>query len=323
MGRESATKRRLPEAAVCAFVEKALGRPVAACEERKDGFFNTAYALTLADGGRMVLKIAPPADALVLRDEIRLMDNETTALRVAAAAGLPAPRLVRSFAADCALGCPCFLMTYLEGTSFERMQEGLDGAQVEAVYRQLGALVRTIHAHTGDAYGRLIDRFHSWRDAFAAMAENLARDARDTQALPEAVARAFLDRVRRDEAALEEVRRPALLHRDLWFGNLFIDRASLRVTGLIDWERAQHGDPLLEFVFGFIEGRSAFARGVSAFNEGYGRDGRLSEAEQARITLYTAYFQAILPVEGRMRGYGTEASARKAVGALCATLDMA
>lgn len=318
--RESLTKRRLPEAAVRAFVEDALGKAVMACTELKDGFFNTAFALTLECGQRVVLKVAPPPAVPVLRDEARLMDNEAAALRAAASFGLPAPRLLAAFDAATPLGSPSLLMAFVEGTPFERLQPQLDAVQVATVYLQLGALVRQMHAQTAAAYGRLIEPYATWREAFGVMVQNLVRDAQDTQALPLPLLAALEDRVRRDEAALAEVTTPAFLHRDLWFGNLFVQGDALRLTCLIDWERAQWGDPLLDLVFGFMEGPSAYAAGRGAFDEGYGRDGILSPAEQARTTLYTAYFQAILPVEGRFRGYGSEASAQKALAALKKTL---
>jgi aminoglycoside phosphotransferase (APT) family kinase protein len=41
--------------------------------------------------------------------------------------------------------------------------------------------------------------------------------------------------------ALDEVTRPALIHFDLWPGNIFVDGS--RIVGLIDHERAFWGDP--------------------------------------------------------------------------------
>ena len=45
---------------------------------------------------------------------------------------------------------------------------------------------------------------------------------------------------------LDAVRRPALVHFDLWDGNVLADAGAL--TGLVDGERYLYGDPLVDFV---------------------------------------------------------------------------
>jgi len=48
--------------------------------------------------------------------------------------------------------------------------------------------------------------------------------------------------------ALRDVTEPRLLHWDLWDGNVL--RKEGRVSGIVDFERAIWGDPLMEFYFG-------------------------------------------------------------------------
>ncbi|MEV7182017.1 hypothetical protein [Kitasatospora sp. NPDC093679] len=56
------------------------------------GLYNSARLVELADGRRMVLKAAPPADAPALTHEQGLLGTETLFHRLAAATGAPRPR---------------------------------------------------------------------------------------------------------------------------------------------------------------------------------------------------------------------------------------
>ncbi|MFO7696554.1 MAG: phosphotransferase [Anaerolineae bacterium] len=103
-------------------------------------------------------------------------------------------------------------------------------------------------------------------------------------------------------AILDEVRVPTLLHRDLWYGNIFVDPESLHIVGIIDWERSISGDPLMEFVCALLEGVFA-SQGRLAFYTGYGRSGELAQTERVRVDLYSIYLILLLIVEGYYRGY--------------------
>ena len=52
----------------------------------------------------------------------------------------------------------------------------------------------------------------------------------------------------RHAAVLADVARPALVHTDLWAGNLFVDPGTGALVGVIDPERAFWGDPLADLV---------------------------------------------------------------------------
>ncbi|MGW2815569.1 phosphotransferase family protein [Streptomyces sp. NPDC001415] len=94
----------------------------------------------------------------------------------------------------------------------------------------------------------------------------------------------------RDGYALDEVTEPRLVHFDLWPGNIFAhpgdDTRPVRITGLIDHERAFWGDPAAELVSPAFDGDagpdSDLATGCAP--RGYGGDhlafchGMLAEA---------------------------------------------
>ena len=63
---------------------------------------------------------------------------------------------------------------------------------------------------------------------------------------------------------LDEVSEPALVHWDLWAGNVFVKDG--KITGITDFERALWGDPLMEHYFRMI----TEPKRPEAFLRGYG-----------------------------------------------------
>jgi len=113
--------------------------------------------------------------------------------------------------------------------------------------------------------------------------------------------------LRRHADALDEVRRPALVHFDLWDGNVFVaaeQSGTVQVTGLIDGERAFFGDPLAELVsltlFRELDDEPEILAGYAS--AGHGRL-ELTGPARRRLTLYTIYLYLIMSVEGATRGW--------------------
>jgi aminoglycoside phosphotransferase (APT) family kinase protein len=98
---------------------------------------------------------------------------------------------------------------------------------------------------------------------------------------------------------LDEVQTPQLVHWDLWDGNIFVDGPSGRITGIIDFERALWGDPLMEFQYRTLET-------TPAFRLGYGRSLLESPTAPARRTLYNLYLYLIMIIECSYRAYETD-----------------
>ena len=89
---ESTTKNRKPCPQTEAMVAKAFGDD--AVRELKDGWFNAAYTIRLADGRETILKIAPAPDADVLSYERNIMATEVATMRlVRQNPGIPVPEI--------------------------------------------------------------------------------------------------------------------------------------------------------------------------------------------------------------------------------------
>ena len=167
-----------------------------------------------------------------------------------------------------------------------------------------------MHRVTGTAFGypsgALGPLAPEWRTAFSGMLEAILDDARRFSArLPRAVDE-IAGTLRTAYEALDEVAVPALVHFDLWDGNILVERSarSVRIGGLIDGERMFWGDPLAEFVslalLGDIRKDEAF---LSGYREGSGR-AEFDRPALLRLALYRAYLYLIMLVETVPRAMG-------------------
>lgn len=270
--------------------------------ELTDGFFNSAYAITLADGLPTVLKIAPPPNVRVLRYEHSLMSAEVAALRqVKEQTTVPIPT-VYAYDTTCnLLPSPYFFMSFVPGTPYHLLRSSLPIASQEQIDHTVGQYVRQMNELTGPAFGYGAPdswRESSWRVAFLKMLDNVLTDGEEADVLlprPYAVLRQQLYQL---APALDEVTIPHFVHWDLWDGNIFVDPTTHEVTGLIDFERALWGDPLLEAQFRTWQAGSAVA-------QGYGRPMLTTPAEQQRRLLYNIYLYLIMVIECTYRQYAT------------------
>lgn len=298
----SITKPVLSGADIARLIQDGLGEQavVAGHEEFTDGFFNAAHAVRLADGREVVLKVAPDAGLTMLTYEVDLMHTEIEFFRRAAGAGVPLPRM---WHADPERGV--MVMERLRGVSFEQAKKTMDPAHVLAVRHELGRISAAITAVPGERFGYPRrdgrTRSDSWRESFLQYIEDILADATGSdRPLPRPAAE-IRELVHRHAPLLDEVGTPALVHFDLWDGNVFViaDGGGWRIEGIIDGERAFYGDPIAELVslVSFVPEAEA-----AAVLDGFlGRP--LTPAEQVRLWLYRSYLWLILIAETAVRGY--------------------
>ncbi|MDQ2586689.1 phosphotransferase family protein [Saccharothrix yanglingensis] len=272
-------------------------------EEVTAGTFNTVYRVVTADGRRLVLKIAPPAAVAGMSYEHDLQVTEAAFYRAAARA-LPVPEVVHADFGRDVLPSDWLLMTELPGENWYDSRDRIDATGRAALRERLGELVAGLHRVTGDGFGYPQDGLVAdWPTAFTAMLEAVLADA-DRYAVDPPVS---ADRLRRllaaSREALVEVTTPSLVHFDLWAGNVLVDPAAARVTGVVDGERALWGDPLLD-----MPSLALFARveDDADFLAGYRRAGGALDTAAAttlrRLDLYRCYLYLVMAVEAVPRG---------------------
>ena len=280
--------------------------PVDRVELLTGGMFATTYRATLSDGTRVVVKTAPTDTDRLLRYEHDLLRTEAAVY--ALAAGRPdllMPRVLLTDLSRTVLPSDVLVVSHLDGVPLVDAGE-LEPAVTDRVQRELGAFMARLHTVHGERFGypNLDTGLHAatWTVAFESMVEALLDDAsRWGTPLPSDEIRTALVRHR---PALDDVRVPALVHTDLWAGNLFVDPPTGALLGVIDTERSVWGDPLLELV-----GADQLGRGPAPapLLDGYAAAGgtfELSTASGAtRLELYRLYMSLVLLVEIAPRGY--------------------
>lgn len=268
-----------------------------AVDEIGGGTFNTTYRI-VADGRRLVLKIAPP-EVAGLSYERDLLSTEAEFHRAAAYA-LPVPEVVHADSSKSLVPSDWLLMTERPGVNWFEHAEQL--APHRGVLRlQLGAAVARLHRVTGKAFGYPQgDPAPDWPSAFTSMVKAVLDDAvAHGVELPVSAdrVRAVLDAAQEE---LADVREPVLVHFDLWPGNVLVD--DFRITGIVDGERSFWGDPLADMpslaLFGLVEDDADFLAGY----RGAGGQLDLTESTRVRLDLYRAYLYLIMTVEATPRG---------------------
>lgn len=301
----STSKRIVDVATARRIVAAAFGSDAAirSYRELRDGYFNAAYQIDLHDGRRSVLKVAPPPDVTVLRYERGIMGSEVQVLRlVAEQTSVPAPEVYYYDQRHTLLDSDYYLMAFVPGEAYHKLREQYNEEQRTSIDAAIGAYLAQINRLQGTYFGYMAlpgQRFSTWRQAFLGMFDDLLADGRDRQvALPvdDAALRRAVEAV---APVLDEVQTPQLVHWDLWDGNIFVDPPSGRITGIIDFERALWGDPLMEFQYRTLEV-------APAFRLGYGRSLLDSPTAVARRTLYNLYLYLIMIIECAYRAYETD-----------------
>ncbi|MGW5349660.1 phosphotransferase family protein [Streptomyces sp. NPDC004031] len=287
---------------------------VASRERIPGGSYNALFSVGLTGGDRLVLKVPPPEGTPRLRYEAELLCGEALFYERAAAAGVSAPRVVHSEWREGTGAAPFLVMTHSPGVPWNEVAEAMAPEEHERLLTELGGLVGRLHTvRGGDGFGypaqRVAPFAAGWPEAFAAMTDALLTDAEEYGPWlprPAAQIRAVLAG---GAPALAEVTRPALVHFDLWSGNVLLDGepGKRTVGGLIDGERMFWGDPLADFpslslFFGHLEDDPAFLAGYGAAG------GRTSfdAAARVRLALYRCYLYLIMLIEVVPRGTAGE-----------------
>jgi aminoglycoside phosphotransferase (APT) family kinase protein len=271
----------------------------AGLRELKDGWFNAAYDVGLADGREVILKIAPPPAAAVMTYERDLMATEVATMRlVRSDPAIPVPAVLFHDDSRTLCDAPYFFMDKLRGDNLDLVRQALPPEQLPGIDRQIGAIVRAINGFRGEWFGMPGHpglRGATWREAFGRIVESVLEDAARRDVVfprPADTIRALLQH---HAATLDEVREPCLVHWDGWDANFFV--AGGRVTGVIDFERALWAEPLMEAQF-----RHLSWTGVTDGMRGYGRS-EFSDAELVRNRLYTLHLALVMNTECYYRHY--------------------
>ncbi|MCF4123175.1 aminoglycoside phosphotransferase family protein [Antribacter sp. KLBMP9083] len=334
----SPTQQQLRPDQVAGLVLAATGVDVIRSAELGGGGFAAVWRVDLAEpvdvldlpdgpagvgsATTLVLKAGPPSGTPLLTYEAGMIPAEAEYLRLVAvgAPAVPVPRVVRQGRGGGVEG-DWVLTTFLPGTPLPDLPAGVGGR----VRHDVGAALHAVHEITGDRFGYDGPRPHgtTWRAAFTAILASLMDDA-GRWALPPAhlPARRVEAALDRHGAVLDEATRPALLHFDLWDGNVLASPARSgdaagehRMTGLVDGERYLFGDPLVDLVspalFRRIEDEPEHPV-LAGYAEASGAPLVLDDGARTRLALYRVWLHVLMTVEMPSRGMtGPDADRRR------------
>lgn len=274
------------------------------------GTFNAAYRIRLTDGTGLVLKVAPPPDVPTLTYEHGLLAAEELFYTRAAETGtVPVPRWVRADLSREILPADYLLMSECAGTNWSNHRDQIEEDDRNRLRRELGRMTAALHQVHGPGFGypseSVAPLSSTWREAFLAMTTAVLSDAAHFNvALPRQGAE--IDELLHAAASvLDHVLTPALVHFDLWNGNILVGttNSTPEITGLIDGERMMWGDPAADFVslalFSDIERDTSFLAGYRAG----GGQAEFNQSLRLRLTLYEIYLYVIMLTEAAPRGY--------------------
>jgi len=294
------------------------GAALEACEELTDGWFNAAYALTLADGRRAVLKVAPLPHVDVLTYERDILRAEVDALRlVREHTDAPVPEVLWFDDSATHVPSPLFVMSLIPGVSLDKLRDTLDPSLQAAVDADVGRHLRAINAIRGSSFGLMspsAPRHATWRDAFTWMWTALLDDGlRKNVELP-----CSYDELRtalvQAMPACDEVLEPRFVCWDLWDGNVLVDPETGDLQGVFDLERSLWGDPLMETQLAPSERRDAFMATYQPTQLD-------TPGGRVRRAAYDLYLHLVMSIEGAYRLYPDDWIGDYARGQLAADLE--
>ena len=300
---ESKTKVKLSRDDIQRLVTHAFGNiPLLSVREMTDGWFNTAYHITLGKGQiQTVLKVGPPAEADTLSYEKDLLRAEVETMKLAATnQEIPVPRITFDDFSRHHLPYDYYFMDFIDGTTWDKVRDALSAEQNKIIEYQLGQITAHINTfeHTTFGYYAFGQEFDNWPDAFRWMCTLLFADAKRYQITLELSEQEFFEKLGEHRAIFAQVTRPQLVHWDLWAGNIFItfDGNTPKIAGIVDFERSLWGDPLMESYPGRLGG-------IPNYIVGYGKEILATQSQRLRRIFYNIYLDLIMIIEDGPRQY--------------------
>lgn len=224
------------------------GRSVAAVSSIHGGEIAAVYELAFVDAAKppLVLKVYPDTLHWKMQKEVAVVSLIQGLLSV------PVPRILFADDSKRLLGLNFIVMTKLDGSILSRLESSLAPDQLACAYVQIGQLLREFHRIPMEAFGYIgpngIWTAHPTNHAYLThqFQRKLTqfRERSGAASLAERIAGYVAER----EQLLRACTRAVLCHNDLHAGNLLatITEGTVRLTGVLDFEGALAGDPLMD-----------------------------------------------------------------------------
>ncbi|MCB2412314.1 aminoglycoside phosphotransferase family protein [Demequina sp. TTPB684] len=283
------------------------------------GTFSAVQAADLADGSTVVIKTSVPDHALadgrvpLLTYERDMLATERDVLEILTRVdGVPSPRVLLSDFTRSIAGVDILVMEFLTGVPWDTVEASMSPAANAYAWEQVGAIMAAVQSVEGALFGYPAQDFAlaaaTWPAFFARLIDATIDDA-DRWGV-DIEADRMVDALAVCAQGLAGVSQPALVHNDLWPGNVLLDPATGTVRGVVDFERALFGDPLQDFCGSqsMNTGRVTpeLLRGYEGARSALRHDATptgLEEDANLRLTLYRLWSLAVQLIEIVPRGF--------------------
>lgn len=257
------------------------------------GKFNTSYHIDFDPAyspnkqASVVLRVAPPADAIIFQHEQHLLRREAAVQQQLCAVSETIPQNLFSDFSRELIDRDYVFQPCLPGVLWESVKDQLSDTEHDALWQQFAVIVKNIHALNGHRFGQPAPglSFERWGDAMFSWVQGMVEDMQHYQ-LPCEDARRFLQLLQKHQNHLDAVTQPSLVHGDLWLKNILIERndGSANISAVLDAERAFWGEPAAEWIFSFFDLPAVFWQQYGS--PAKGNSGKDNDSAAIRNKLY-------------------------------------
>lgn len=270
-----------------------------AITELKEGWFNVAYNVKLADGRETILKIAPPLNAEILTYEKNIMSTEVNMIRlVSKETDVKVPEIYYYDNKKDLCDSDYFFMEKLEGSNYANVKDTFTAEMNRSINNQIGKCLEKMDSIVGREYfgyeGNPELRGSTWREAFLKIIAAVLQDGKRKQVELGCSYDEVYFLIESHAHYLDTITTPHFVHWDCWDPNVFVKEG--KVVGILDFERVLWGDILLESNFRMCDPDQLAGYGKTEF----------TYEEKVRCRLYDAYLYLVMRIECDYRHYDTD-----------------
>ncbi len=267
------------------FKEK-IGEDVISSSRITTGKHNTSFFVD-TDSGEYVIRIAPPEDTVLLFYERDMMSQEPEIHGlILDKTDIPVAEVVVFDSSRSIIDRDYIIMRRLVGTALSQVRVDFD--RYDGIMFEIGEHLTQLHSITADSYGyigahRPMEPQPTWWGAFHVMWEKLLDDIVGVGMYSDDERDMLVKLLDEHRSCFDRPVMSSLLHMDIWAQNILVD-GDLKVTGIVDWDRALWGDPEIEYAVLDYCGISQ-----PGFWRGYGKVRENSPEAKIRHIFYYLY----------------------------------
>ncbi|MBR0895212.1 aminoglycoside phosphotransferase family protein [Bradyrhizobium tropiciagri] len=228
-----------------AIIDRAVpGSRVVNVTELRGGEISTILEIVLADAPGCILKVYPQQLHWKMAKEVHV-------LGLLRDVDIPIPRILLADDTGSVVDLSFVLMSKLDGIVLGQREPTLTDEELFAIYAEMGAALRRINEVTLDSFGYIgpngVWTPHPTNRAYVSAQFDRKLTEFCTRGGDAALAARLRDSIAARAQLLDAAERPRLCHYDLHAGNVLVNRGGRpQLCGLVDFENATAGDPLMD-----------------------------------------------------------------------------